>query len=90
MIQSFKDMLTDWNASHGERTKLQHAYVVGAVVGIVIAGLVGLLNRDVSQIIVGVSLISLGIALANLLIWALLYSLVIVKLPGRSAKSPRK
>ena len=88
MIQSFKEMFIQWNTEHGERTKLQHAYLFVAVVGIVLAGLVGLLNRDLSQIIVGVSLASLAIGLANLLVWALLYSLVIVKLP--KARAPRK
>ena len=89
MIQSFKEMLVQWNADHSERVKLQHTYVAVALVGIIVAGLVGLLNREVSQIIVGVSLISLGIGLANVLVWALLYSLVIVKLPGKS-RTPRK
>lgn len=83
MIQSFKEMLAQWNTDHSERVKLQHAYVAAAIIGILVAGLVGLLNRDISQIIVGVSLISLGVALANVLVWALLYSLVIIKLPGK-------
>ena len=87
MIQSVREMLIQWNAEHSERVKLQHAYLVAAIVGIIIAGLVGLLNREVSQIIVGVSLISLG--LANVLVWALLYSLVIVKLPAKP-RAPRK
>jgi len=84
MIQSFKEMLAQWNTDHSERVKLQHTYVAAAIIGILVAGLVGLLNREVSQIIVGVSLISLGIALANVLVWALLYSLVIIKLPSKS------
>jgi drug/metabolite transporter (DMT)-like permease len=88
MIQSFKEMLITWNADHSERVKLQHTYVVAAVVGIIVAGLVGLLNHGVSQIIVAASLISLGIGLANVLVWALLYSLVIVKLP--KARTTRK
>ena len=88
MIQSFKEMLIQWNAAHGERAKLQHTYVALAIVGIVLAGLVGLLNRDLSQLIVGASLVSLGIAFANVLIWALLYSLVVMKLP--KARTPRK
>ncbi len=86
MIQSFKEMLSNWNAEHGERAKLQHAYIVAAIVGIVLAGLVGLLNRDLSQVIVTVSLASLAIWLANVLVWALLYSLVIVKLPKKPTK----
>lgn len=86
MLQSFKEMLVNWNTAHGERTKLQHTYVAVAIVGIIIAGLVGLLNREVSQLIVGISLISLGVALANEFMWALLYSLVITKLPTRRRK----
>lgn len=89
MIQSCKEMLAQWNTDHSERVKLQHAYLAAAVIGILIAGLVGLLNREVSQIIVGVSLMSLGIGLCNVLVWALLYSLVIVKLPGKQ-RTPRK
>jgi ABC-type uncharacterized transport system permease subunit len=89
MIQSIREMLIQWNADHSERVKLQHAYVAAAIIGIIIAGLVGLLNREVSQIIVGVSLISLAIGLANVLVWALLYSLVIIKLPGKP-RTPRK
>ncbi len=89
MIQSIREMLIQWNVDNSERVKLQHAYLVAAIVGIIVAGLVGLLNREVSQIIVGVSLISLGIGLANVLVWALLYSLVIVKLPAKP-RAPRK
>ena len=81
MIQSFKDMLTTWNANHGERTKLQHTYVAVAIVGIIVAGLIGLLNHEVSQLIVGISLLGIGVAIVNEFMWALLYSLVITKLP---------
>jgi len=86
MIHSFKEMLTQWNAEYGERAKLQHAYLVTAVVGIVLAGLVGLLNRDLSQLVVLVSLASVAVWLANVLAWALLYSLVLVKLPKKNGR----
>jgi hypothetical protein len=89
MIQSFKEMLTNWNVTHGERTKLQHTYVAVALAGIVIAGLVGLLNHDVSQLIVVISLASLGVAIVNEFMWALLYSMVIVKLQA-AKRAPRK
>jgi hypothetical protein len=83
MIQSFKEALANWSASHGERTKLQHTYIAVAIAGIIVAGLVGLLNREVSQLIVGISLISLGVAVVNEFMWALLYSMVITKLPKK-------
>jgi undecaprenyl pyrophosphate phosphatase UppP len=83
-MQSFKEMLTGWNTSRGEREKLQHAYVFVVIVGLVVAGLVGLLNHDVSGIIVQVCLIALGVFLCNVVMWALLYSLVISRLPRRT------
>jgi hypothetical protein len=76
-------MLSDWNAAYSERAKLQHAYLVAAVVGIVIAGLVGLLNYDASRAILRVCFAGLGIVLVNAIAWALLYSFVINKLPAR-------
>lgn len=87
MIESVKEVLIRWNSEHAERVKLQHAYLVVSLAGIVIAGLIGLLNRDLSQLIVTASLISLAVWLANVLTWALLYSLVIVKF---SKKTTRK
>jgi fucose permease len=83
-MQSFKEMLTNWNTSRGERAKLQHAYIFVVVIGLVVAGLVGLLNDNLSALIVQVCLFALGVFLANVVMWALLYSLVIVRLPKRT------
>jgi undecaprenyl pyrophosphate phosphatase UppP len=90
MIQTIRDLLVQWNATYGERTKLQHAYLVLSVVGIVVAGLVGLLNYDSSRAILRVCFTGLGIFLVNGVVWALLYSLVINKLPSRRAPASRK
>jgi fucose permease len=83
-MQSIKEMLTNWNTSRGERAKLQHAYIFVVVIGLVVAGLVGLLNDNLSALIVQVCLFALGVFLANVVMWALLYSLVIVRLPKRT------
>src|SRR3954463_2326325 len=61
MIQSLKDMLGEWNSRYNERAKLQHAYIVACVAGIVVAGLVGLLNYDASRAILRVCFAGLGI-----------------------------
>lgn len=83
MIQTIKGLIIDWNATYGERAKLQHAYLVVCIVGIVLAGLVGLLNYDASRAILRVCFAGLGIVVINAIAWALLFSFVINKLPKK-------
>ncbi|HKX72472.1 MAG TPA: hypothetical protein VJM32_00480 [Candidatus Saccharimonadales bacterium] len=90
MIQSLKELLTTWNSEHGERAKLQHAYLVIVALGIVAAGLVGLIDDYAGQLLVNVSLIALGVFVANIVVWALLYSVVVTKLPSRKNGNGRK
>lgn len=87
MVQSFRDLLIDWNAKHDERTKMQHAYLAVSLAGILVAGLVGLLNADASSVLLRICFAGLGVFLVNAIVWALLYSLVITKL---TAKRPTR
>jgi hypothetical protein len=86
VIQSIKEMLSDWNATHSERVKLQHAYLALSIFGIVIAGLVGLLNYDASRAILRVCFVGIGIFVVNGILWALLFSMVVNKLPASRAR----
>lgn len=90
MIQSLKELLAAWNTTHGERVKLQHAYLVIAAATVVVAGLVGLIDDSAGQLLVNVALIALGVFVANIVAWALLNSLVVMKLPGRKTPASRK
>jgi 4-amino-4-deoxy-L-arabinose transferase-like glycosyltransferase len=90
MIQSVKELLATWNIEHGERAKLQHAYLFIAAATVVIAGLVGLIDDYAGQLLVSVALIALGIFVANVVVWALLNSLVVMKLPSRKPPVSRK
>jgi hypothetical protein len=83
MIQTVKDLLSQWNATHGERAKLQHAYLVVSVIGIVVAGLVGLLNYDASRALLRICFAGFGIFVANGIVWALLSGLVLNRFPAR-------
>jgi len=83
VIQAVKDMLTEWNANYNERAKLQHAYVVLIVFGVVLAGLVGLLNYDASRAILRACFAGVGIVVANAILWALLSSMVLARFPAR-------
>jgi hypothetical protein len=89
MIQAVKDLLSQWNANHGERAKLQHAYLVASVCGIVVAGLVGLLNYDASRAILRVCFAGLGIFVVNGIGWALLSGLVLNRFPVATAPVSR-
>lgn len=85
MIQAIKDMLTQWNSTYNERAKLQHAYLALVIIGVVLAGLVGLLNYDASRTILRVCFAGVGIVVANAVIWALLSSMVLERFPSRRA-----
>jgi hypothetical protein len=87
MIQTFKDMLVQWNDKYSERAKLQHAYIVLSLAGIVIAGLVGLLDYNASRAILRVCFAGLAIFGINAIAWALLFSLVVNKLPSNKRAS---
>lgn len=84
MMQTIKDMLSEWNTSRSERAKLQHAYLAVSLAGIVLAGLVGLLDYDASRAILRVCFAGLAIFGINAIVWALLFSLVVNKLPRRT------
>lgn len=84
MITALKDMLAEWNTRYEERAKLQHAYVILSVLGFIIAGLVGLLNYDASRTMLRICFMGLGIFIVNAIIWALMFSLVVNKLPRRT------
>ncbi|HEU4914314.1 MAG TPA: hypothetical protein VFT16_02810 [Candidatus Saccharimonadales bacterium] len=82
VLQTIKDMLAEWNATHTERTKMQHAYLAVSLAGIVVAGLVGLLDYDASRAILRVCFGGLAIFGINAVVWALVFSLVCNKLPA--------
>lgn len=86
MFQAIKEMLSEWNATYNERAKLQHAYIVASVFGIVLAGLVGLLNYDASRTILRICFMGLGVVVANAVAWALLSGMVLNRFPARRTK----
>lgn len=80
------DYLYHWNKTTSERVKLQHASLVLGFGGLIIAGLVGLINYRLGQTFVGIALGIFLVFIANAIIWALLQSFIISRIP----RSPRK
>jgi undecaprenyl pyrophosphate phosphatase UppP len=87
VIEAIKDMLSKWNATYNERSKLQHTYILLIILGVILAGLVGLLNYDASRTILRITFAGAGIVVANAVVWALLSSMALSRFstrkPGR-------
>ena len=86
MFNTLYNALLEWNRTTNERQKLQHTYVTIAVVVVVVAGLVSLLDSETGQDMLIVSLAAAGIFLANAVLWSILDSVVIAKLSNRRKK----
>jgi drug/metabolite transporter (DMT)-like permease len=90
MFEPIKDTLIAWNTKHSERAKLQHAYIAIAAVLLVVAGVVGLMNRELGQNILVISILSAGMFLANAIAWSLLQSALLFRLPTTRRTPTRK
>lgn len=90
MFESIKETLVTWNTKNDERAKLQQAYIAIAFVMLIVAGLIGLLNRDLGQNLLLIAIISAGMFLVNAVVWSLLQSALFARLTVRRATSPRK
>lgn len=89
-MESLFDLLRQWNARQSSFVKLQHAYVLVAVVSLVAAGIVGLINYNLGQSILFVATVAALVFIANGVIWAILNTFVITRLKKPVIKSPRK
>jgi len=90
MFESVKEALTSWNTKYSERAKLQHAYIIIAALLLVVAGVVGLMNRELGQNILVISIISAAMFLANAIAWSLLQSALLFRLPRRNTPARKK
>lgn len=90
MNATIQKALRDWNRNNNERTKLQQAYVVGALGLLVAAGLIGLINYDLGQQLTTVALITLGVFFINLVAWTLLHGLVLLPLSVKTESAIEK
>ena len=86
MWTSLMNYLYDWNKNTSERVKLQHTCLALGFAGLIIAGLVGLLNYRLGQTIVGAALGIFLVFVANAVIWALLQSFIISRIPRQTRK----
>lgn len=78
--------INNWNATKSERQKLQHAYLVLAVVIVLIAGVSALFDATLGHNIVKLALLALATFIVNAIGWNLLKSFLLDKL----SKKPKR
>lgn len=88
MIFGIIAILKNWNVETDNRGKLQQAYVVGGVTLLIIAGLVGLVNYELGQMLLHLALIAIAIFFINAIVWALLTAFVLLRLGNSSDPAP--
>jgi len=72
--------LKNWRTTTSDRVKLQHVYLALAVSSVIIAGLVGLVDYTAGQRMVSLGLLSLGVYIINMIAWALIDGLLLMRL----------
>ena len=77
-MQSIRKTLQTWSQNTDERTKLQQAYLVAAVILVVLAGVIGLVNYNLGQQIILLALVAGSIFIINAVSWALLQSFILL------------
>lgn len=77
---TIRETLQKWNENYDNRAKLQSVYLAISISTLVIAGIVGLLNHDLGQNILLISLVAFVVFLVNSVTWALLQSFVLIPL----------
>ena len=86
MYESLKTALITWNTKTGERQKLQQVYLAIIIVGILVAGLITLLNPEIGHNLVLIALFALIVFLSNAVLWNLLKAGVLSHIPTRSKR----
>jgi hypothetical protein len=86
MFNEFQKTLNAWNTNKNERQKLQHAYLMLAVLIIIAAGIIGLFNEKDGHDAAKLAIVSVAAYAVNAIVWSLLESSVINKL----ASKPRR
>lgn len=78
--------LNKWNATKTERQKLQHSYLVLALLIVLLAGIVSLFNATWGHRVVLIALGSVAGFTMNAIIWNLLKSSLLEKLSSKAKK----
>ena len=90
MFESLKTSLSTWDAKTSDRVKLQHAYLIIAITLLIVAGVIGLMNREFGQNILVIAILSAAMFLANAVAWSLLQSALLMRIAASKRSTSRK
>ncbi|HMS93474.1 MAG TPA: hypothetical protein PKD28_03740 [Candidatus Saccharibacteria bacterium] len=88
-MKSIRTFLTHWNVTYSDRTKLQHAYAALAVISLIVAGIISLINYSLGQSFLFISIVTVLVFIGNGVVWALINTFVIPSTPTRPRQSKK-
>jgi hypothetical protein len=83
MFEDFRESLNKWHTSKNERQKLQHAYLVAAILIVLAAGIVTFFDSKLGHNVVRIALVILAAYAVNAVAWNLLQSSLLDKLTAK-------
>lgn len=86
MFENVRTAVTQWNQRTSDRQKLQHSYVVLLLAVIFLAGIVSLFSGERSRQLMYVAFALITTLAVNFLVWALLKTTVLDKLPRQTGR----
>ena len=89
MFEFTKSILALWNSEKNQRLKLQYAYIMLAIIGLAVAGLLTLFNASSAHLAASASGILFVTFLVNSVAWGIIEAFVTPKLP-KEASTPAK
>lgn len=84
------DYLEKWNKQNDSIGKLQGAYAALAVIALLVAGLVGLINANLGQSILFLAFVLFMAFVGNGVVWALLQTFVVSRVEKPATKTRKK
>ena len=69
--------IAQWNKTYSDRAKLQHGYAVLAVLSLIVAGIIGLINYNLGQSLLFVAIVAVLVFVANGVVWALINTFIV-------------
>ncbi len=83
MFDSLRNAVLEWNRSTDDRQKLQHSYIVVAIVSLLAAGLVSLVDSETGQDLLLIPLAAAIFFITNAVLWSLVESGLVARLTNR-------
>ena len=85
-MEELREFFKQWNAKSSEFAKLQHTYIVVAVIAVLLAGLTSLVNYRLGQSILFVAICAALVFIANGVVWAMLRTFILNHLQNSRRK----